>query len=191
MSRTYYELLQVSSDADPEVIKAAFRAIMNRLGAHPDHGGDVSGAQQLVEAYKILADPVERKEYDRRLALAKKGVYGGARKPVRISEEENTPTLRSKRIMARVEGQPIVIRSTDGQSARGSLKDMSGSGARIAAALHLNTGDRVEVSVLHEAHPFAIGEVARVVKEGREFAVSWLKLQEENLDKGVLWDVQL
>ena len=38
--RNYYRLLQVQPDAAPEVIKASYRTLMQKLRLHPDLGGD-------------------------------------------------------------------------------------------------------------------------------------------------------
>jgi DnaJ-class molecular chaperone len=192
MQRSYYELLQVSADADPEIIKVAFRTIMTRLKGHPDHGGDEEAAKQLIEAYDVLSNPNSRLDYDRQLFKSRsRNKTIRIPIPTPISQEEHTPTLRANRIMARVRGQPIVVRSPNGDSAKGALKDMSESGARVATNLVVAAGQRVELFVRQEPFPFAIGSVVRVVKKGEEFGVTWMKLHEENLGKGVLWDVKL
>lgn len=62
----YYELLQVSPKADPEIIEAAYRRLA--LKYHPDQNNtpEATGRMQaLNEAYTILKDPTRRAEYDR------------------------------------------------------------------------------------------------------------------------------
>lgn len=66
----HYQRLQVTRDADPEVIDKAYRALS--LKHHPDRvRGDHSQAtlrmQQINEAYRVLRDPVSRRDYDRSL----------------------------------------------------------------------------------------------------------------------------
>lgn len=62
----YYEILQVSPNADPEVIDAAFRRLA--LKWHPDRRPSDSSAPErmnlLNTAYGVLSNPEARKEYD-------------------------------------------------------------------------------------------------------------------------------
>jgi len=60
----YYALLQVHPDADPAIIKSAYRTIMSELKMHPDLGGSTEKAQQLNEAYETLSNPEKRRAYD-------------------------------------------------------------------------------------------------------------------------------
>lgn len=69
-SPTLYELLEVSPQASPEVIKAAYRQLA--LKYHPDRQSTerdklhASEKMKLINrAYDILSDPVRRAEYDR------------------------------------------------------------------------------------------------------------------------------
>jgi len=66
--RNYYEILQVSRDAGPEVIAAARRAIFSSMKKHPDLGGDSAEAALINEAYEVLTDPARRSAYDAKLA---------------------------------------------------------------------------------------------------------------------------
>ena len=61
----YYELLQVSPKADPEIIEAAYRRLA--LKYHPDHNPSpeaVRKMQAINAAYATLKDPQRRAEYD-------------------------------------------------------------------------------------------------------------------------------
>lgn|GEM_PF-1604328 len=66
----HYERLKVTQDAPPEVIRAAYRALANRL--HPDRNGSAGGPDDaaheqmasLNAAYEILIDPLLRRDYD-------------------------------------------------------------------------------------------------------------------------------
>jgi len=60
----YYELLQVSSNAEPETISRVFRMLAQRL--HPDnqHTGNESRFREILEAYNVLNDPEKRAQYD-------------------------------------------------------------------------------------------------------------------------------
>jgi hypothetical protein len=64
--RNAYEVLQVSPNAEPEVIDAAYRRLARKY--HPDtssHPDAHSRMQELNWAYEILNDPVSRSRYDR------------------------------------------------------------------------------------------------------------------------------
>jgi hypothetical protein len=64
--RNHYRLLHVQPDAPPEVIKAAYRALIAKR--HPDVGGDGYEAVLLNDAYAVLSDPAKRAAYDARRA---------------------------------------------------------------------------------------------------------------------------
>jgi hypothetical protein len=62
----HYETLEVSPKASQEVIRAAFKSLMQRH--HPDRRpGDEAAAHkaaQVASAYEVLSDPAKRAEYD-------------------------------------------------------------------------------------------------------------------------------
>jgi curved DNA-binding protein CbpA len=60
----YYELLQVSPNADEDTIQRVFRHLAKKY--HPDHqdASDEEKFRRLVEAHKILTDPEARAGYD-------------------------------------------------------------------------------------------------------------------------------
>lgn len=69
----HYERLKVTQDAPPEVIRAAYRALANRLQANPTApGGGADAAQEemmgLNAAYETLIDPMLRRDYDASLS---------------------------------------------------------------------------------------------------------------------------
>lgn len=59
-----YRILHVQPDAPPEVIKAAWRALMSARRVHPDLGGEHEAAVRLNTAYEVLGDPARRAAYD-------------------------------------------------------------------------------------------------------------------------------
>lgn len=69
--RSHYETLQVSRDAEPEVIEAAYRRLARKH--HPDTSSDKNAnaiMRELNAAYAVLRDPRLRREYDAELASA-------------------------------------------------------------------------------------------------------------------------
>lgn len=61
----YYRVLQVAPEAQPEIIAAAYRALLLALRKHPDLGGGEYEAKLINEAYGTLSDPDRRRAYDR------------------------------------------------------------------------------------------------------------------------------
>lgn len=68
--KTFYDVLQVSPSADPEIIKAAYRKFCERY--HPDKNPGNPEAktylQIITQAYDVLSDPAKRAGYDAALA---------------------------------------------------------------------------------------------------------------------------
>lgn len=67
----HYRTLQVTRDADAEVIERAYKALS--LKYHPDRSGGTDPEatrrmQSINEAYATLRDPARRKAYDQTLA---------------------------------------------------------------------------------------------------------------------------
>lgn len=60
----YYELLQISPNADSETIHRVFKFLAGRL--HPDNAqtGNPQKFQQVKTAYDVLSNPVHRRDYD-------------------------------------------------------------------------------------------------------------------------------
>ncbi|PWG01645.1 molecular chaperone DnaJ [Sphingosinicella humi] len=77
----YYELLQVSRDADEKTIKSAYRRLA--MECHPDRNGGCRDSEAkfkaITEAYDCLKDPQKRAAYDRfGKAAFQNGGFGGA-----------------------------------------------------------------------------------------------------------------
>ena len=74
--RSHYENLKVARDAPPEVIRAAYRSLSQKY--HPDRNpGDTDASRVMTfinAAYAVLSDPVKRKEHDKWIAEAERGV---------------------------------------------------------------------------------------------------------------------
>ncbi len=87
-----YELLQVSPRAHPMILAKAYRLLAAYY--HPDNKqtGDVESFKRVAEAYRFLADPVQRAAYDRQHPAA--GTPGSA-SPAAITEAALGPPARS------------------------------------------------------------------------------------------------
>ncbi|MBR1251469.1 J domain-containing protein [Bradyrhizobium sp. AUGA SZCCT0169] len=64
MFTDYYEILEISPNANSETIERVFRFLALRY--HPDNQstGDLARFSELVEAHNTLKDPVKRAQYD-------------------------------------------------------------------------------------------------------------------------------
>lgn len=64
MFTDYYEILEISPNANSETIERVFRYLAQRY--HPDNQdtGDESRFSDIVEAHNTLRDPVKRAQYD-------------------------------------------------------------------------------------------------------------------------------
>ena len=60
----YYEVLQVSSNAEPDTIQRVYRLLAQRF--HPDNrdSGNDARFREIHEAYTVLSDPEKRARYD-------------------------------------------------------------------------------------------------------------------------------
>lgn len=60
----YYELLQISPNADPDMIHRVYRLLAQRY--HPDNAdtGDDKSFRAITDAYKVLSEPEKRAAYD-------------------------------------------------------------------------------------------------------------------------------
>ncbi len=65
MPKTYYQILNVSPNADAGKIKKAYYELA--LIYHPDRGGDTKVFQEIQGAYQILSDKQQRQIYDNQL----------------------------------------------------------------------------------------------------------------------------
>ena len=71
MKESFYDILEVSRTASPEVIRAAYKSLVQRF--HPDKNPDNPNAVELLKlinnAYDTLSDPSKRAAYDVMLTL--------------------------------------------------------------------------------------------------------------------------
>lgn len=94
----YYEILQVSPNAEQSVIEAAYRRLAREY--HPDVNKNLDASERmrcLNEAFEVLGNPEKRAEYDRR----RKTQTGGVRpQPPPASPPQQNSTKYSLRRLA-------------------------------------------------------------------------------------------
>jgi len=87
----YYQILQVDSSAEPEVIEGAYKRLAKKY--HPDmrdaQAVDQQRMQLINEAYQVLSDPKWRAQYDRELRLQAPLAHND------FGDELYTPTISS------------------------------------------------------------------------------------------------
>lgn len=83
--QNYYATLQISMQATPQEVKAAYRSLARKY--HPDvlpaHANATELFLQIQRAYEVLSSPIERKRYDQ--LLLKQNTH------ISIFEEQVTP----------------------------------------------------------------------------------------------------
>ncbi len=94
---TFYEILQVQPSAEPDVIKAAFRAIQKKC--HPDHGGSNDLAAKVNDAMTVLLNPKTRKAYDKHLLKKNGNLIGNYEVLEEISEGGFGRTYKARHVL--------------------------------------------------------------------------------------------
>lgn len=91
----HYRTLNVAADAEAEVVRAAYLALMRKH--HPDRVGDdraaQARAQEISAAFAILGDPDRRARYDRDRGASPNGVGRPVQPPAR-SARAGSPRRR-------------------------------------------------------------------------------------------------
>ena len=81
----FYEVLQVSANAEPETINRVYRLLAQRF--HPDNRetGDENRFREIHEAHAVLSDPEKRAKYDVLYHQQRQdeGADGGSSRPAR------------------------------------------------------------------------------------------------------------
>lgn len=120
----YYKVLQIVDTADPEVIEAAYKRLIQKY--HPDRNKEVSAkriSQLLNDAFSRLSDPVKRALYDeeKRAYLENERVRGQTR--VNSSEPEMPQSSSGHRDGSYNEGPFTTFKPEAGQ--KGTTKSAS------------------------------------------------------------------
>lgn len=107
MRKTYYQVLGVPSQANPDEIRKAYRK--KAKTAHPDVNSNPNAQDNFVmiaEAYEILSDPQKRSVYDQRLrrdrvqSVAARAARNSAANSSRANQERYEAWVRQARARA-------------------------------------------------------------------------------------------
>jgi DnaJ-class molecular chaperone len=106
--RTLYDMLEVSQFVTPNVLRAAYRSLVQSLHPDKNSGTEAAGERsaEINDAYSILSDPVRRMRYDGTLALQAPRIERRGAKP---SDDGRSGRLRSGKGVTR----PFVFRPLD------------------------------------------------------------------------------
>ena len=106
-----YSVLQVNRTAEPEVIRAAYRALARKN--HPDFGGDAKRMAAINQAWAILGNAPRRAAYDAQPVLERPQTQPAAKAP----EPAPAPVFENPPAAAPTPGQGLGGRrqpATDG-----------------------------------------------------------------------------
>lgn len=85
----YYATLSLASSASAKDIKAKYRKLS--LIHHPDRGGNTEKMAHLNEAYRILFNPLLKREYDKKRATVRPSVPPSSYSDIRQRRSSETP----------------------------------------------------------------------------------------------------
>lgn len=109
--RDYYDILQVSPNAEPEVIGAAYRRLARKY--HPDVYAELDATErmrELNEAYEVLSNPARRAEYDRSRRYERQEARRDEREaPPRPPREERTEPAKAAETPPREPARRLTI----------------------------------------------------------------------------------
>lgn len=152
--QSYYDILRVSPDAEPEVIAAAHRTLMAKLKKHPDLGGDPAEAILINRAYEILSNPEERAVYDSLLVKADEARREQSTETAKkeVIERRRVPRTRAEAVIS------FCLRH-DFKWHPGRVKDVSKLGLRIQSHIPLAVGQFLVIAPTNLAAPAVHGKV--------------------------------
>lgn len=90
----FYEILQVSPNADPDTVERVYRLLAKRF--HPDNGttGSPEKFKEIAEAYQVLSDPEKRAGYDARYESDRKNQWSAFLEAPNSGVDEDRRTQR-------------------------------------------------------------------------------------------------
>lgn len=110
---THYDNLKVTRDAPEEVIRAAYKALMQIY--HPENFLDreeeaVNAITIIKTSFDVLLDPASRAEYDKRLKEQRRVRIRAANKIIKLAEENANLQKDALNVEAITDGQKSEIK---------------------------------------------------------------------------------
>ena len=144
--RNYYRILHVQPDAPLAVIKASYRAQMQKLKLHPDLGGDVKNAATINEAYATLSNEKKRAAYDAEFTKPGKSHRSDTIKRA-TSSTHTKPTSASRSLNRQLKNTPLYyFTKPNYPPSTGVLRDLSPTGVQIQTTERLASKQVIKLS---------------------------------------------
>jgi len=140
--RNYYRILHVQHDAPLAVIKASYRAQMQKLKLHPDLGGCNSKAAVINQAYATLSSKEKRAAYDTQLNMSQPSSAGNHQ----TAKKQSVPTVlqiagyrsgykpdsTGRNLERQLQNTPLHYFTAENKTAQpGTMRDLSPSGLQL------------------------------------------------------------
>lgn len=143
--RNYYRILHVQPDAPLAVIKASYRAQMQKLKLHPDLGGDEKNAATINEAYATLSDEKKRAAYDAEFTKHGESHRSDTIKRTKPSNSKPRPANRS--LNRQLKNTPLYyFTKPNYPPSTGVLRDLSPTGVQIQTTERLANKQIIKLS---------------------------------------------
>lgn len=138
-SRNYYQILEVSQEATAQEIKKSYRRLARQYhpDLHPENPVAAERFKEICQAYEILSNPLQRREYDKQFKSS--------------ASEYNT---------SRITAKDFYVRAV----AKAAAKDYQGAIADFNQALKLNP-TMVEAYVERGASHYKLGNARSTLQD--------------------------
>lgn len=92
----YYEELEVSRNASQEVIRAAYKNLVQRYHPDKNNGETHERLARITEAYRVLSDPEARKKYDEKYFFEELADTTPQPLTTKVEDNERLPSGKNK-----------------------------------------------------------------------------------------------
>ncbi len=158
--RSHYDVLEISKNASPETVHDAYRSLAFKN--HPDRNQNSPEAtrnfQEILAAYKVLSDDIERRKYDKSLAKTVNGMSFSVADDAEEIIDKTAIALRPNYNLAqmlttaKMSGGEIVSFCINNEAACLDLLDNKNLIAKLCSYYLINLGSRYESVALKIIH---------------------------------------
>lgn len=203
----YYALLGLAADADVDAVKRAFVAKAKDLIAAYQTLSDRESRAQYDESRRFARIGGSGEELAVALSSPALIPVTPQAMPSLLNQDALPPdeqNLRNlvvsldgrtllpgkkiaKRLLSRIPiDRPVFVHTTAGITHDARLKDLSGTGARLAVAAAFAVDEVVEIGVDNTSPPFVMAQIVRIIRPGADYGVKWIQVYERRLPRGML-----